>query len=204
MTHLLKPFHILGLLVVGITAVGAPAWAEGPCAKIRAACEGAGFAPGAAREGIGLQIHCMMPIMQASAQAPGARRPLPKVDPQLVADCRASNARFGPALRPPADIAEEGPPPNVPPSGPAGPNDRGARGQVSATANARPVEPAPRARPKAAASEKPAAGISSQAAAASAPPAQAPAAKREEASAATTAMIPTTPRPPAPADIGEE
>jgi len=199
--HLHKPFHTLGLLVLGITAMSAPAWAQGPCGKIRAACESAGFAPGAARDGIGLQIHCMMPIMQASAQPPSARRPLPKVDPQLVMDCKASNARFGPALRPPADVAEETLPANTSPSGPGAPNDRSARGQVSASTSGRPVEPAPRARAKAAAAEKP---VPSQAAAAPAPPAQAPPAKREAAGAATTAMIPTTPPPPAPADIGEE
>ena len=79
---------------------------QGPCEQIRAACQGAGFVQGAARDGIGLQIHCMMPIMQASAQPPTARRPLPKVAPQLVADCKASHARFGPPLRPPSDVAE--------------------------------------------------------------------------------------------------
>ena len=55
----------------------------------------AGFVQGFAREGIGLQIHCIMPIIQASPQPPTARRPLPKVSPQLVADCKAANPRFG-------------------------------------------------------------------------------------------------------------
>jgi lipoprotein-anchoring transpeptidase ErfK/SrfK len=73
----------------------AEAQEQGPCRQIRAACLNAGFIQGAAREGIGLQIHCIMPIMQARAQPLTARRPLPKVDPQTVADCRARNARFG-------------------------------------------------------------------------------------------------------------
>ena len=50
---------------------------------------------GFAREGIGLQIHCIMPIIQARPQPLSARRPLPKVSPQLVADCKAANPRFG-------------------------------------------------------------------------------------------------------------
>ena len=73
----------------------AEAQEQGPCRQIRAACLNAGFIQGAAREGIGLQIHCIMPIMQAKAQPLTARRPLPRVDPQTVADCRARNARFG-------------------------------------------------------------------------------------------------------------
>jgi hypothetical protein len=219
-----KPLGTLGLLVIGITAPGASAWAEGPCQQIRAACEEAGFVQGAARDGIGLQMHCMMPIMQASAQPPSARRPLPKVDPQLAVDCKARNARFGPPMRPPADIAEEVPPAPASPSRPAAANDRSARGQVSATTSARSVEPAPRARAKTTASEKPAAGVPSQATAAATPPSQAPAAavpasqataaavqpaqapatKSASAVGETTAAIPTTPAPPAPPDIGEE
>ena len=39
-----------------------------PAHKSGLACQGAGFIDGARREGIGLQIHCIMPIMQASAQ----------------------------------------------------------------------------------------------------------------------------------------
>jgi lipoprotein-anchoring transpeptidase ErfK/SrfK len=81
-----------------VPMAAAAAQDQGPCAQIRAACQGAGFIQGAAREGIGLQIHCIMPIMQARAQPLTARKPLPKVNPQLIADCRARNARFG---RPP-------------------------------------------------------------------------------------------------------
>src|SRR3984893_5613032 len=94
------PLGRVALLVFGMAVPMAAAAAQdqGPCAQIRAACQGAGFIQGAAREGIGLQIHCIMPIMQARAQPLTARKPLPKVNPQLVADCRARNARFG---RPP-------------------------------------------------------------------------------------------------------
>jgi len=60
----------VGLLVFGMAAfiAGAGAEDQGACGQIRAACQGAGFVEGAAREGIGLQIHCIIPIMRASAQ----------------------------------------------------------------------------------------------------------------------------------------
>jgi lipoprotein-anchoring transpeptidase ErfK/SrfK len=119
------PFGRIGLLILGMAAAGdnAAAQGQGPCQQIRAACEGAGFVQGAARDGIGLQIHCIMPIMQARPQPLSARRPLPKVDPQLVADCRARNARFG---QPPGSAAWLQPspglaPPNaIPPPAPGG------------------------------------------------------------------------------------
>jgi lipoprotein-anchoring transpeptidase ErfK/SrfK len=48
-----------------------------------------------------------VPIIQATAQPPTARRPLPKVDPQLVADCKARNARFGqPPMSPSAALPQ--------------------------------------------------------------------------------------------------
>src|SRR5262245_9403763 len=107
----------IGLLAVAISAPEAVARdQQGACGQIRAACLDAGFAQGAARDGIGLQVHCMMPIMQARAQPPTARRPLPKIDPQLVADCKAGNLRFGPPMTPPAGIAE--PPPAISPPPP--------------------------------------------------------------------------------------
>src|SRR5262249_6806811 len=85
----------IGLFAFAMSATGAAARDEGACGQIRAACLGAGFVQGAAREGIGLQIHCMMPIMQARPQPANARRPLPKVDAQLIAACKMSRLRFG-------------------------------------------------------------------------------------------------------------
>src|ERR1700688_3821907 len=87
----------LGLLILGLaaTVTTAAAQNQGACRQIRLACEGAGFTQGAAREGVGLQVHCIIPIMQTRGQPPTARRPLPRVDPQLVADCQASNPGFG-------------------------------------------------------------------------------------------------------------
>jgi lipoprotein-anchoring transpeptidase ErfK/SrfK len=106
----------VGVLVFGMAAsiAGAAAEDQGACGKIRAACQGAGFVEGAARDGIGLQVHCVIPIMRSSAQPMTARRPLPQVDPQLVADCKAGRSRFGrllplsdDVLRPPMPMRSE-------------------------------------------------------------------------------------------------
>jgi lipoprotein-anchoring transpeptidase ErfK/SrfK len=78
-------------------ALGAPAVAQGPgaCAQIRAVCQSAGFIQGAARLGIGLQVDCIIPIVQGTAQRPKARIPLPQVDPRLVGQCVSDHPRFG-------------------------------------------------------------------------------------------------------------
>jgi lipoprotein-anchoring transpeptidase ErfK/SrfK len=112
----------------------APLSNPGACVQIRIACLDAGFVQGAARDGIGLQIHCIMPIVQARPQPPTARRPLPSVSPQLVADCRAGDPRFGqarllpsqapaqPLPAPPTSSASANPNGNPPPaSGGRGP-----------------------------------------------------------------------------------
>jgi len=44
--------------------------------------------------------------MQARAQPLTARKPLPEVNPQLVADCKASNSRFGRPLPPSEAVAQ--------------------------------------------------------------------------------------------------
>jgi lipoprotein-anchoring transpeptidase ErfK/SrfK len=92
-----KSVILIGLFIIGVAVPFTTAAAQDPraCRQIREACQGAGFIQGAAREGIGLQIHCVMPIMQARPQPVTARKPLPRVNPQLVADCRAINPRFG-------------------------------------------------------------------------------------------------------------
>jgi lipoprotein-anchoring transpeptidase ErfK/SrfK len=97
MSQMQRPIGTLALLILGLvaTVTVAAAQNQGPCREIRLACESAGFAQGAAREGVGLQFHCIIPIMQARAQPPSARRALPAVNPQLVADCQASNPSFG-------------------------------------------------------------------------------------------------------------
>jgi lipoprotein-anchoring transpeptidase ErfK/SrfK len=110
--------NTIGFLVLAIAAPMAAAAAQdqGACGQIRATCMAAGFVQGAARDGFGLQVHCMVPIMAARAQPSTARKRLPKVSPQLVADCKASNLRFGPALVPPAEVAEPAPANGTPPA----------------------------------------------------------------------------------------
>ena len=97
MRHARNSVIVIGSFVIGMAVPFATTAAQDPgaCRQIREACRGAGFIQGAAREGIGLQIHCVMPIIQARHQPVTARKPLPKVNPQLVADCKAINSRFG-------------------------------------------------------------------------------------------------------------
>jgi hypothetical protein len=104
----------LGLVVFGLAAMVTTTEAQnqGPCRQIRLVCEGAGFTQGAARDGVGIEVHCISPIMQTRPQPPTARRPLPIVSPQLVADCKASNPNFGQPRLPQIAFA----PPTSPPS----------------------------------------------------------------------------------------
>jgi len=97
MMRYIMPIGRLCILGIGLTIPLATAGAreQGPCGQIVAACESAGFVHGAAREGAGLRADCINPIMQGRPQPPRASKPLPQVDPQLVADCKASNPRFG-------------------------------------------------------------------------------------------------------------
>jgi len=68
---------------------------QGPCDQVTAACKSAGFAQGDARTGTGLQVDCVIPIMQGIAQPAAAARPLPQVSPQVVAACKARHPDFG-------------------------------------------------------------------------------------------------------------
>ena len=87
----------LCMLGVGLTIpfTAAVARDPGPCEQITAACESAGFVRGAGPEGAGLRVDCINPIIQGTPQPPRASKPLPQVDPQLVAACKATNPRFG-------------------------------------------------------------------------------------------------------------
>ena len=79
------------------TAVGAEsAPRQRPCVDITAACQEAGFVRGGAREGNGLMVDCVAPIMRGMPQRSKASKPLPPIDPQLVAACQAQS-QFRPA-----------------------------------------------------------------------------------------------------------
>ena len=99
---------IFGTLIVGlgpaVSVQAAPR--QRACAAIRAACEQAGFVQGGARTGDGLFVDCIAPIIRQTRQPPRASRPLPKIDLQLVADCKAQNPNFGQRNAPPSQAAQ--------------------------------------------------------------------------------------------------
>ncbi len=68
---------------------------HGPCEQIVQACRNAGFVKGAAKQGDGLWLDCVNPIMQGVTTVPGATKPLPAVDPGLVTACKAKRPKFG-------------------------------------------------------------------------------------------------------------
>ena len=92
-------FYLLIALPAAAVAQVAP---PGPCAQITAACLHAGFTRDGTKAGIGLQADCIAPILQGAAQPRDASKPLPQVDPQLVAACRARNSKSGQGSAPPA------------------------------------------------------------------------------------------------------
>ena len=84
------------LIVVALTGVcmGTAFAEEGPCKQIKDACTTAGFIKGEAKEGKGLWKDCVDPIMQGTTAAKSVL-PLPKVDPAVVAACKAKKPKFG-------------------------------------------------------------------------------------------------------------
>jgi hypothetical protein len=96
MRHKRISISIFSVLLVGLamTSTARPA-PTAACEQITAACQNAGFTKGGVSTGTGLQMHCIEPIMQGTAQPAKAQRPLPQVSAQLVASCKASNPGFG-------------------------------------------------------------------------------------------------------------
>lgn len=68
---------------------------DGPCAQIKKACEGAGFIPNTAKDGTGLWVDCVEPIIQGKPQPKKAKMALPTVDAATVAACKAKHPNFG-------------------------------------------------------------------------------------------------------------
>lgn len=66
-----------------------------PCKQIAQICKKAGFVAGEADKGYGLNRDCIHPIMQGKTTVPGAKKPLPTVDPKLVAQCKAKDPDYG-------------------------------------------------------------------------------------------------------------
>ena len=91
-------FVIIATVAFSTVAFAGPAQegrGHGPCQQIREACLNAGFVKGDAKEGYGLWRDCINPIMQGITIVPGATKPLPSVDPGIVAACKAKHPKFG-------------------------------------------------------------------------------------------------------------
>jgi hypothetical protein len=68
---------------------------KGACPQIRAACTQAGFVPNGANLGVGIVVDCIRPIILGAPQRSRATKPLPQIDPQVVAACKNQNPNFG-------------------------------------------------------------------------------------------------------------
>ena len=83
---------LIGFLVLGVVIL--TAWnvivSFGPCTQIEKACHRAGFA-----SGFGMGPDCIRPIMTATPQQQQATKPLPQIDPQVVAACKQQDPNFG-------------------------------------------------------------------------------------------------------------
>jgi hypothetical protein len=94
---MLKSGRVAGIVLLISACVGAASAAPNPCAMIRQLCEDAGFVQGGVQSGNGLQRDCIQPLVRGTPQPGAASRPLPRVDPQVLAACRAASADSGPA-----------------------------------------------------------------------------------------------------------
>jgi len=97
MCHKTLLLWCLAVLAVSALASGSlqAQTAQAPCQELRAACQRAGFTAGGAKEGAGILIDCIAPIMRGTAQRPKAMKPLPQIDLQIVEACKAANPSFG-------------------------------------------------------------------------------------------------------------
>jgi hypothetical protein len=60
-----------------------------------AACKQAGFVRNGAKTGAGIMVDCAQPIMMGTPPQVQGIKPLPQIDPQLVAACKRRNPNFG-------------------------------------------------------------------------------------------------------------
>jgi hypothetical protein len=100
----------LSLPLVALSAPGVP----GPCAQIVNACKSAGFVLGDVRQGYGLWMDCVRPIMNGAVQPTNADKPLPQVPSDVVAACRQRNPNFGEHERNAQRPQNPANPPNTP------------------------------------------------------------------------------------------
>jgi hypothetical protein len=78
----MRIFLAAALIALASNAFAEEKKAQGPCKEIKEACEKAGFVKGEAKEGYGLWVDCIDPIMKGAAQPPNAKKPLPSVSPR--------------------------------------------------------------------------------------------------------------------------
>ncbi len=67
----------------------------GPCKQIVEACKSAGFVSGDYKQGYGLWVDCVHPILRGTTPPANTDKPLPSVDSSLIAACKAKNPNFG-------------------------------------------------------------------------------------------------------------
>ena len=65
-----------------------------PCAQISRSCKEAGFIKNG-RGGKSIMSDCIVPLMDGKPQPSDAAKPLPQVDPQIIAACKQMNPYFG-------------------------------------------------------------------------------------------------------------
>ena len=89
------------LLAVSLLAIAVNGFAadapdrEGPCKEIKEACEKAGFVKGDAKQGFGLWVDCIDPIMKGAPQPANAKKALPPVGVDVVNACKTKHPNFG-------------------------------------------------------------------------------------------------------------
>jgi hypothetical protein len=66
-----------------------------PCMQITDACKAAGFVNGGAKSGKGIGNDCIAPLIDGTPPPRHATLPLPKVDAEVVAACKAANPSYG-------------------------------------------------------------------------------------------------------------
>jgi hypothetical protein len=89
------------MLAVSLMAIAVNGFAanapekEAPCKEIKEACERAGFVKGDAKQGFGLWVDCIDPIMKGALQPANAKKPLPPVGTDVANACKAKHPDFG-------------------------------------------------------------------------------------------------------------
>jgi len=69
--------------------------APAACKQMADVCRKDGYLPADWKDYDGLWSDCVDPILQGQTIVPGAKRPLPSVDPKVVAACKASHPKYG-------------------------------------------------------------------------------------------------------------